>query len=113
LLESTRHWLDSELATFLIVQIIDKSSIAFTSAELQQLQQDHMLLAQVLGDLAQLEHLLAGSPLPTAQNLSTAISRNDAQQIATNGKIDLSSFTSSDFNLARQILFQKLREVEA
>jgi len=113
LLETTRQWLDSELAGFFVAQIDDQLSVALSSAELQQLQQDHSLLAHVLGDLAQLEHLLVGSPPPMGHDSSASISLADAQQLATNGKIDLSAFNSSHFNLARQILFQKLREVEA
>jgi DNA repair exonuclease SbcCD nuclease subunit len=111
-LESSKQWITSELSSFLVTQIIDQSSVVLSSAELQQVQQDHPLLAQVLNDLTHLEHLLAGSPLPVAHDSSAVISLAEAQQLATNGKIDFNALKSTHFNLARQILFQKLREVE-
>jgi DNA repair exonuclease SbcCD nuclease subunit len=112
LLESSRQWIDSELASLLITQIIDQSSVVLSAAELQQVQQDHPLLAQVLNDLTHLEHLVTGSPSPVTHDSSAVISLAEAQQLATNGKIDFNALKSTHFNLARQVLFQKLREVE-
>ena len=112
-LESAKQWLDSELAAFLVAQIIDQSSVALSSAEIQQLQQDHPMLAHVLADLVQLEHLLTGSPPPSDHDPSATISLADAQQLTTTGRIDINALKTLHFNLARQVLFQKLREVEA
>ena len=112
-LQNTAGWLDAELAAFPIAQVADNSSVELSPAELQQLQQDHAILAQVLVDLGQLEHLLTGCPPPAANGAASPISLAEAQQIAANGKFELGSFSPSHFKLARQVLFQKLREVEA
>ncbi len=113
LLEETRQWLESLLAPFLVGQTEDESTIAFAPAELAQLQQDHPLLGQVLTDLAQLEHLIANTPPPDHPPTAEVFSLPAAQQLLADARIDLTVLGSAHFNLARQILFQKLREVGA
>jgi DNA repair exonuclease SbcCD nuclease subunit len=96
--DETRQWLGAKLQPF--------------PAELQALQQQHPLLAQTLGDLAQLQHLATNAPLPADFDPATLIGLPEAQALLADAKIDLRQLDAAFFKLAQQLLTAKLREAQ-
>jgi len=112
LFDETRQWLDAKLQPYLVTEIRDETSLAFLPAELDALQQQHPLLAQTLGDLAQMEHFATNAPLPAAFSPSALIGLPEAQALLDNAKIDLRQLDIGFFKLAKQLLSAKLREAQ-
>jgi len=110
-LDEKRRWLESALEPFLVAQIQDDSSAMFTAAELEELRQQHPLLAQTILDLLQIEHLVHNIPLPPEVDTISAIPLTEAQQLLADAKIELSRLDGEFFRLAHRLLSQKLREV--
>lgn len=119
-LAETRDWLEAALSPFLVGQIVDRTRIALSSAELADLQSRHPLLAQTLADIDRLEslatgehHSVAASPSATgtSEAVQPALTLADVQALLAHSKIDLASLTPEFFSRLRQILLQTLQEV--
>lgn len=74
LLAATRAWLEPALAPFLVGQIVDRTRIALSTAELADLKSRHPLLAQTLADIDRLESLATGAAPPSALPAAAAAS---------------------------------------
>jgi len=108
-----RAWLEGALSPFLVGQIDDRSSVALTTAELQDLQARHPILAQVLADIDQLETLATGRG--GAQRVATDVplSLGEAQKLLAQSKIELADLTAEHFTRTRQVLLQTMQEVSS
>lgn len=103
-------WLESRTSGFLAAQIVDRSTIALSATELVALQAQHPILAQVLGDLAQMETYATGQPHDTGV-AGTPITLAETQDLLRPSKIDLAALTPMHFAQMRQLLLQTLQEV--
>jgi DNA repair exonuclease SbcCD nuclease subunit len=106
-----RNWLQETLAPIPICQQVDQSSVAFSAAELNELRHDHPLLGQVLADLSQTQHVLTGLGVSPDENGLGTIPFTDTQGLLAHARIDPNMLRSVHFDLARQLLFEKLREM--
>jgi DNA repair exonuclease SbcCD nuclease subunit len=120
LVAETRAWLESALSPFLVGQIVDRTRIALSTAELADLQSRHPLLAQTLADIDRLEALATGETrsAPVAPSevagsgvTQSALSLAEVQALLSPSKIDLASLTPEFFSQLRQMLLQTLQEV--
>jgi DNA repair exonuclease SbcCD nuclease subunit len=109
-LEETRAWLKPRLEPFPICLLVDQTTLVLSEAELQQLHGRHPILAEVLADLDQMAVLFAGSR-PGSASPAQAVSFAEAERLLADARIDTASLTTAHFNLARQLLLQKYREV--
>jgi DNA repair exonuclease SbcCD nuclease subunit len=109
-LSEARQWLESAVEPFLVSQILDQTSVAFSAAELEELQRNHPLLAQTIADLTQIEHLATNAPLPAGIDQSQVIPLSQAQALLSNAKIEMSMLDGDFFKFAHQLLSQKLQE---
>jgi hypothetical protein len=121
-LTEARAWLDPQLSTFLVGQLIDRTRIALSSVELADLQTRHPILAQVLSDIDRIETFAGGTvptstpapvtadaapPSPTSAPLTLA----EVQKLLTPSRIELAQLTPEFFTQLRQTVFQALQEV--
>lgn len=111
LIAETRNWLDQLLAPFLVGQVVDRSSIALSAVELQDLQTRHPILAQVLADIDQLESLATGLAPVAAITPAMPLTLTDAQTLLGPAKIDLTGLTAEQLTQTRELLLQTLQEV--
>jgi len=102
--------LENRTTGFLAAQIVDRSAIALSATELAALQAQHPILAQVLGDLAQMETFATGQPNDTSF-ASTPITLAETQELLRPSKIDLATLAPTHFAQMRQLLLQTLQEV--
>jgi DNA repair exonuclease SbcCD nuclease subunit len=109
-LDEVRQWLMPLLDSFQVSQVIDESAAQLTPAEIEEFQRQHPLLAQAVTDLAQVEHLATGTPIPAGINATDAISLADVQRVMINSKIEFASLDAAFFRVAHQLLGQKIRE---
>jgi DNA repair exonuclease SbcCD nuclease subunit len=116
----TRDWAETALAPFLVGQIVDRTRIALSDAELADLRSRHPLLAQTLADIDRLESLATGenravAATPSADGASEitqpALTLADVQALLAPSKIDLANLTPEFFSHLRQMLLQTLQEV--
>jgi DNA repair exonuclease SbcCD nuclease subunit len=109
-LADTRRWLDELLKPFLFAQLQDESSLAFSPAELDFLKANHPILSQVLADLDQMSALTIGTrnDSVSAEPLSPA----DKDRLLGEAHIEASELKATHFELARQLLLQKLQEAK-
>ena len=107
-----RSWLDATLATFLVGQVSDNTSVALSAVELEELRANHPILAQVLADIGQLEFLATGraSSLPQPEG-TEPLSLAEAQALLAPAKIDLTKLTGAHLAHTRQVLLQTMQEV--
>jgi len=106
------NWLESALAPFLVGQLADRTTVALTPTELQDLRLRHPILAQVLADISQLEVLSTGrTPVVPASEGTEPLSLSEAQALLAQAKIELSKLTSEHLMQTRQILIQTMQEV--
>jgi len=106
------NWLESALAPFLVGQLADRTTVALTPTELQDLRSRHPILAQVLADISQLEVLSTGrTPVVPASEGTEPLSLSEAQALLAQAKIELSKLTSEHLMQTRQILIQTMQEV--
>jgi hypothetical protein len=111
-LAEIHNWLEAALAPFLVGQIADRTTIALTPAELQDLRSRHPILAQVLADIDQLEILSTGrTPLVPASEGTEPLSLSEAQGLLARAKIELSNLTAEHLAQTRTILIQTMQEV--
>ena len=108
---TARSWINQALKDFPISQLVDRSSVAISEAELGQIRQEHPLAAQTLWDLDVLESRITGAPLSNASS-DTAIPMNEAQRLASESKIDLLNWKQTHFSQARQLLLQALQRAQ-
>ncbi|MEO7797443.1 MAG: DNA repair exonuclease [Opitutaceae bacterium] len=116
----TRAWVESALAPFLVGQIVDRTRIALSTAELADVQSRHPILAQTLADIDRLESLATGetrSALVAPSEVAgpgvtqPALSLAEIQALLSPSKIDLANLTPEFFSQLRQMLLQTLQEV--
>jgi|SRR5579862_1368433 len=105
----TREWLGELLKPFPLSQMHDETSLALTPAELDHLKSSHPILAQVLSDLDQVAAFTVGVRNENAAAESLAPVQVD--KLLADARIDRSKLTAAHFELARQLLLQKLQEV--
>lgn len=119
-LADMRSQLEAALSPFLVGQIVDRTRIALSNAELADLQSRHPLLAQTLADIDRLESIATGeirslAPAPIDPEgfgrTQVALTLADVQTLLAPSKIDLASLTPEFFSHLRQMLLQTLREV--
>lgn len=120
-LTELRAWIEPALAPFLVGQLVDRTQVALTAAELADLQGRHPLLAQVLADLDRLETFAGGTVTATTPAMAAGedptravappLSLTEAQALLAPSRIDLSQLTPEFFAQLRQTLFQTLQEV--
>lgn len=125
-LAEIRDWLTPALTPFLIGQLVDRTRVALTMAELADLQVRHPILAQVLADIDRLETFATGtvpavtantpsssSVFPTSENPAglTPLTLAEAQSLLAPAKIDLANLTPELLAQLRQTIFQTLQEV--
>jgi DNA repair exonuclease SbcCD nuclease subunit len=111
-LSEVRAWIEARIKPFLISQIVDRTKVALSAAELQDLQARHPILALVLADIDQLEVFATGRT--GVDRLATGvppISLSDARALLAAAKIDLTALTIDHFAAARQVLLQTVQEV--
>jgi len=109
----THQWLDDLLKPFFIGQVSDKSSIALSAVELQDLQARHPILAQVLADIDQID-LYATSRAPTSANSGlTPLTLTEAQDLLSPRKITLSALTPEQLTQTRQLLLQVMQDASS
>jgi DNA repair exonuclease SbcCD nuclease subunit len=117
LLAQTRSWLEGALKPFLVGQIVDRTRIALSGAELADLKSRHPILAQTIADIDRLEALATGEPnraqepAIAADGASAPLTLAEIQALLGPSKIDLASLTPELFSQLRQMLFQTLQEV--
>jgi DNA repair exonuclease SbcCD nuclease subunit len=109
-LSEARNELELALEPFLVWQILDQTSVAFSAAELEELQRTHPLLAQTIADLIQIEHLVTNAPLPAGIDQSQVIPLSQVQALLSNAKIEMSTLDGDFFKFAHQLLSQKLQD---
>jgi len=109
-LSETRAWLMPRLEPFPTCQLVDHTTMSLSEVEWRHLQATHPILAEVLADLDQMATFFAGTPAGAAPG-EHAIALPDAQHLLAAAKIDPTSLLPAHFNLARQLLLQKLQEV--
>jgi DNA repair exonuclease SbcCD nuclease subunit len=107
-LDEFKRELESILQNFPTWLLQDNTYAAFTAAELAELQGEHPLLGQTLADLAQLEHLVCGTPRPEANDVMPLA---EAQRLLADVRIEFTKLDSEFFQLARRLLSQKLQEL--
>lgn len=117
-LTSVYAWLRPACAPFPIQQLVDRTRIALSGAEITDLQTRHPILAQVLRDIDRLETLATGNaPALTTHTLSASLPESspltltEVQALLAPAKIDLAQLTPEFFGQLRQTLFQTLQEV--
>lgn len=103
----TSQWLNDLLKPFPFSQLHDESSLALSSAELEHLKANHPILAQVLGDLDQIAAFTIGAKNENAN--AEQLSPKQVDELLGGAHIDKASLTAAHFELARQILLQKLQ----
>jgi hypothetical protein len=116
---AVRSWLEPTLASFLVGQIIDRTRIALSTAELADLQARHPLFTQVLADIDRLETLATGT-MPIAQTnttealaaIASTLTSTEAQELLAPSRIDLARLTPEFFAQLRQMLLQAIQEVQ-
>lgn len=106
----TLQWLNELLNGFPISQLHDESSLSLTSAELEHLKANHPILAQVLGDLDQIAAFTTGSKNENGN--AEQLSPKQVDQLLASAHIDKTGLTGAHFELARQMLLQKLQEAK-
>ena len=111
-LSETRAWLTPQLEPFPICQLVDSTTMSLSEAEWRHLQATHPILAEVLADLDQMATLFAGTRAGAARG-DQVIALPDAQRLLAAAKIDAASLLPTHFNLARQLVLQKLQEAGA
>lgn len=109
-LSEMRGWLTPRLEPFPTCQMVDHTTVTLSEAEWKHLQATHPILAEVLADLNQMARLFTGTSAGAAP-CNLAIALPDAQHLLAAAKIDAASLLPAHFNLARQLLLQKLQEV--
>jgi hypothetical protein len=107
-LAATREWLGELLKPFPFSQLHDETSLALTSAELEHLKESHPILAEVLADIDQVSAFTVGvrNEDETAEPLSPA----QVEKLLNDARIDRTKLTAAHFEVARQLLLQKLQE---
>lgn len=103
-------WLNRLLEPFLVALISDRSSVALSSAELQDLQMRHPILAQVLADIDQIELLATGRGSGTTIAATGPLTLTEAQTLLASAKIDLTSLTAEQLTQTRQLLLQTMQQ---
>jgi len=112
-LTETNAWLDEKLAPFLVGQKQDRTALALTGAELDDLGRRHPLLTQILADVDRMELLATGQSSAAAAQPSSVspLTLAEAQFVLAPSKIELSRLTVSDFAQLRQHLLRTLQEI--
>lgn len=103
-------WLNELLKPFPISQLHDESSLALSPAELEHLKANHPILAQVLGDLDQIAAFTIGSKNENAS--AEQLSPTQVDHLLQEAHIAKSDLTAAHFELARQMLLQKLQDAK-
>jgi hypothetical protein len=107
---STSQWLNKLLKPFSISQLHDESSLALSAAELEHLKSNHPILAQVLGDLDQIATFTIGAKNENAT--VEQLSPKQVDELLESAHIEKSSLTAAHFELARQMVLQKLQDAK-
>lgn len=104
-------WLAEQTAPFLAARVVNECAPRLSAAELALLQERHPLIAGLLADLDRLEGLALGQPqeIPDAQHFTL----DDTRELLALAQTDPNQLTSADFQAARQLVLQSLREVAA
>lgn len=112
-LAAARAGLESALAPFLVGQVVDRTRVALSPAELAELTARHPLLAQTLADIDRLETLATGAATTSvAGDAALApLSLAEAQALLAPSRIELAALSPEIFSQLRQILLQTLQEV--
>lgn len=114
LLADTRDWIESAVASFLVGQVIDRTRIALSAAELADLKSRHPILAQTLADIDRLESLATGvAPAAAGETDQPVLTLTEAQSLLAPSKIELAGLTPEFFSQLRQMLFQTLQEISS
>ena len=120
ILSDARVFAEAALSPFLVGQIVDRTHIALSGAELADLRSRHPILAQTLADIDRLESLATGenrsgaatgSYIGGAASTQPALTLAEAQALLAPSKIELASLTPEFFSHLRQTLLQTLQEV--
>jgi DNA repair exonuclease SbcCD nuclease subunit len=106
----TSHWLNELLKPFPFSQLHDESSLALSPAELDHLKANHPILAQVLADLDQIAAFTLGARNENAN--AEQLSPKQADELLDNAHIEKTSLTPAHFELARQMLLQKMEDAK-
>jgi len=106
----TSQWLNELLRPFPISQLHDESSLSLSPAELEHLKANHPILAQVLGDLDQIAAFTIG--LKNENATAEPLSPKQVDELLEVARIEKANLTAAHFELARQMLLQKLKEAK-
>jgi DNA repair exonuclease SbcCD nuclease subunit len=106
----TSQWLNELLKPFPISQLHDESSLSLSPAELEHLKANHPILAQVLGDLDQIAAFTIG--LKNENATAEPLSPKQVDELLEAARIEKTNLTAAHFELARQMLLQKLQEAK-
>lgn len=106
----TSQWLNDLLKPFPFSQLHDESSLALSSAELEHLKANHPILAQVLADLDQIAAFTIGAKNESAH--TEQLSPKQVDELLENAHIEKARLTAAHFELARQMLLQKMQEAK-
>jgi DNA repair exonuclease SbcCD nuclease subunit len=107
-LQPARQWLTDLLKPFPFSQLHDDTSLALTPAELDHLKANHPILAQVLADLDQVAAFTVGVRNENAQ--TEPLTPGQVDSLLSDARIVRTKLTPAHFELARQLLLQKLQD---
>ena len=105
-------WLKEKLQPYLISKIEDETQLKFSEVELQELKEEHPLLAQVAADLSSAAKTVSGGMNPVSDGGFEPLTLSDLREAAEAVQLDLIHFDEDFLKIAGALLLQKLREVE-